>query len=265
MTELRTYRTKGNNVKGNLFDLKGRVVVVTGASSGLGAHFARRLAGEGARVVLAARRRDRIDTLAAELPDALAVECDVTSEDDCARLVASTVERYGAIDVLVNNAGVSKPARVEDETVADFRRVIEVNLVATYSLSRHIGTLMAERGQGSIVNIASVVGMVGLGRMPQASYAASKAGVVNLTRELAAQWARSGVRVNAIAPGFFPSEMTEALFNDPKGEAWVAKLTPMGRGGRAGELDGALLYLASDASSYVTGSVIPVDGGWTAV
>jgi NAD(P)-dependent dehydrogenase (short-subunit alcohol dehydrogenase family) len=265
VTEPSRHRTKGNNVEGNLFDLEGRVVVVTGASSGLGAHFARRLAGEGARVVLAARRRDRIDALAAELPDALAVECDVTSEDDCARLVKFAVERYGAIDVLVNNAGVSKPARVADETVADFRHVVEVNLVATYSLSRRVGTLMAERGQGSIVNIASVVGLVGLGRMPQASYAASKAGVVNLTRELAAQWARSGVRVNAIAPGFFPSEMTEALFGDPKGEAWVAKLTPMGRGGRDGELDGALLYLASDASSYVTGSVLPVDGGWTAV
>jgi NAD(P)-dependent dehydrogenase (short-subunit alcohol dehydrogenase family) len=252
-------------VASKLFDLEGRVVVVTGASSGLGAQFARTLADEGARVVLAARRRDRIEALADELPDALAVGCDVTSEDDCSRLVDAAIKRYGVIDVLVNNAGVSKPARVEDETVDDFRHVVEVNLVSTYSLSRRVGTLMAERGQGSIVNIASVVGLVGLGRMPQASYAASKAGVVNLTRELAAQWARRGVRVNAIAPGFFPSEMTAELFGNAQGEAWVAKMTPMGRGGRDGELDGALLYLASDASSYVTGAVLPVDGGWTAV
>lgn len=256
---------KGSRVSGTLFDLTDRVVVVTGASSGLGAHFARRLAAEGARVVLAARRLDRIEALADELPDALAVACDVTSEEDCARLAQTTLDAYGTVDVLVNNAGVSKPARVEDETVDAFREVVEVNLVSTYSLSRRFGTVMAEQGHGSIVNIASIVGLVGLGRMPQASYAASKAGVVNLTRELAAQWARQGVRVNAIAPGFFPSEMTAGLFGDPKGEAWVAKLTPMGRGGRDGELDGALVYLASDASSYVTGTVLAVDGGWTAV
>ncbi|MEN3271082.1 glucose 1-dehydrogenase [Pseudonocardia sp.] len=249
----------------DLFSVEGRVVVVTGASSGLGEQFARRLGEAGARVVLAARRAERLEAISRDLPESLTIACDVTSEEDCHRLAEAAVDRFGCIDVLVNNAGVSKPARVEAETPTDFRSVVEVNLVGTYTMSREVGTRMAAMGRGSIVNIASIVGLVGLGRMPQASYAASKAGVVNLTRELAAQWARHGVRVNAIAPGFFPTEMTEKLFADPQGEAWVGKLTPMGRGGQPGELDGALLYLASDASSYVTGTILPVDGGWTAV
>lgn len=252
-------------MKDALFDLSGKVVIVTGASSGLGRHFAHMLADRGAQVVLAARRAERIEALAAELPSALAVRCDVTVEADRDALVDAAYDTYGRVDVLVNNAGVSRPAKVEDETVDDFRSVVETNLVATYGLTRTVGTRMATSGGGSIVNIASIVGLVGLGRMPQASYAASKAGVVNLTRELAAQWARRGVRVNAIAPGFFPTEMTEGLFGTEAGEAWVGKLTPMGRGGRDGELDGALVFLASEASSYVTGSVLPVDGGWTAV
>jgi NAD(P)-dependent dehydrogenase (short-subunit alcohol dehydrogenase family) len=252
-------------VNDDLFDLRDRVAVITGASSGLGEHFARRLSACGARVVLAARRTERIDALAAGLPDALAVQCDVTVDEDRVRLTEAAYERYGRVDVLVNNAGVSRPAKVAEETVDDFRGVVETNLVAAYGLSREVGLRMVEAGSGSIINISSIVGLVGLGRMPQASYAASKAGVVNLTRELAAQWARTGVRVNTIAPGFFPTEMTEGLFGNPQGEAWVAKLTPMGRGGRTGELDGALIYLASDASSYVTGTVLPVDGGWTAV
>lgn len=247
------------------FDLTDRVVIVTGASSGLGEHFARLLHAQGARVVLAARRVERLDQLAAELDGATAVACDVTSDDDCRRLVDTALDRHGRIDVLVNNAGLSKVAPVADETLEAFRSVVEVNLFGVYSLSRYAGLHMVEQGGGTIVNIASIVGLVGLGRMPQASYAASKAGVVNLTRELSAQWARRGVRVNAIAPGFFPSEMTEGLFGTEEGEAWVARMTPMGRGGREGELDGALLYLASDASSYVTGTVLPVDGGWTAV
>lgn len=256
---------EGNTVHDDLFDVRDRVVVITGASSGLGEHFARRLTARGARVVLAARRADRIEALAADLPGAVAVPCDVTDESDRVRLTETAYDRYGRVDVLVNNAGVSRPAPAAEETVDAFRAVVETNLVACYGLSREIGVRMVEAGAGSIVNIASIVGLVGLGRMPQASYAASKAGVVNLTRELAAQWARTGVRVNAIAPGFFPTEMTDGLFGDPRGEAWVAKLTPMGRGGRDGELDGALIYLASDASSYVTGATLAVDGGWTAV
>ena len=249
----------------NIFDIEGRVVIVTGASSGLGAHFARILGDHGAKVVLAARRAEQLETLAKGIPDALVVPCDVTSDDACSRLVESTVEHFGRVDVLVNNAGVSKPAPVAEETIEDFRRVVDVNLYGTYSMSRYAGMQMVQQGSGSIVNISSIVGLVGLGRMPQASYAASKAAVVNLTRELAAQWARKGVRVNAIAPGFFPSELTAELFGSEQGEAWVAKLTPMGRGGRDEEMDGALLYLASDASSYVTGTVLAVDGGWTAV
>ncbi|MCW2638086.1 MAG: short-chain dehydrogenase/reductase [Dactylosporangium sp.] len=257
---------KGNyTLSSDLFSVRGRVVIVTGASSGLGEHFGRKLAEAGAKVVLAARRTERLERIAAEIGDALVVPCDITVDDDCRVLVERTVERFGRVDVLVNNAGISKPNRVENETADDFRQVVEVNLIGAYSMCRYAGVQMVAQGGGSIVNVASIVGLVGLGRMPQASYAASKAGVINLTRELAAQWARRGVRVNAIAPGFFPTEMTAGLFGSEDGEAWVAKLTPMGRSGREGELLGALLYLASDASSYVTGSILPVDGGWTAV
>jgi NAD(P)-dependent dehydrogenase (short-subunit alcohol dehydrogenase family) len=248
-----------------LFRLDGKVAIVTGASSGLGARFSRVLGDAGATVVLAARRHDAIRDLAATLPSARAQPCDVTSEAACADLVRSTIDTYGQIDVLVNNAGISRPAKAEVESTEDFRTVLDVNLVSLYRLSRLVGIQMLARGTGSIVNISSVVGTVGVGRMPQASYAASKAGVTNLTRELAAQWARRGVRVNAIAPGFFPSEMTGELFATERGRGWVDNLTPMGRAGREGELDGALLYLASEASSYVTGSVLAVDGGWTAV
>ncbi|MCW2601116.1 MAG: short-chain dehydrogenase/reductase [Frankiales bacterium] len=247
------------------FRMDGKVVIVTGASSGLGARFSEVLTEAGATVVLAARREAAVKELADRLPRALAVRCDVTLEEDCATLVEQTLQEHGRIDVLVNNAGVSNVAKAEDETTEAFRRVVEVNLVATYTLSRLAGIEMLKAGSGTMVNVASMVGLVGLGRMPQASYAASKAGVVNLTRELAAQWARRGVRVNALAPGFFPSEMTEELFGSDTGLAWVEKMTPMGRGGRPDELDGALLFLASDASSYVTGSVVTVDGGWTAV
>ena len=147
-----------------------------------------------------------------------------------------------------------------------FREVLEVNLVAPFVLARTAARNMLERGAGgSIVNVASILGLVGVGRPPQGAYTASKGGLVNLTRELSAQWASSGVRVNAIAPGFFESEMTEELFADERGSKWVARHTPMRRHGHAHELDGALLFLAGDASSYVTGQILAVDGGWTAV
>lgn len=246
------------------FRLDDKVALVTGASSGIGARLVEVYTAAGATVYAAARRRDRLEALA-ERTGAVPVVCDVAVEDDCQAAVDQVVGDHGTIDVLVNCAGVSTIAKAEDETRDMFARTVEVNLTGTYSMSRLAGTTMVSKGSGSIVNVASIVGLVGLGRMPQAGYAASKAGVVNLTRELAAQWARKGVRVNAIAPAFFDTEMTEGLFDGGKGEEWVASLTPMGRGGRVDELDGAALFLASDISSYVTGITIPVDGGWTAV
>ena len=249
------------------FKLDGKVAVVTGASSGLGARFAKVLDGAGAKVVLAARRLDRLESLAAELGDAHPVRCDLTDAGAPAALVAAACERYGRVDILVNNAGVSEPVPALEETTDRFRSTVELNLVAPFETAREAAKAMIEGGDGgSIVNIASLWGLVGVGQIPEAAYAASKGGLVNLTRELAAQWARKGVRVNAIAPGWFPSEMTEGrMFGDEKAERWMRQRTPMGRGGREHELDGALLFLASAASAFVTGQVVPVDGGWTSV
>ena len=251
----------------SVFELVGRVAIVTGASSGLGERFARVLNAAGARVVLAARRTDRLDSLASELTDALVVECDLSQAGQAEMLVAAAMERYQQIDVLVNNAGVNNAALAIDESLDDFRHEIEVNLIAPFELSRLAArTMIAAERTGSIINIASIFGLVGVGQIPDAGYAASKGGLINMTRELAAQWARKGVRVNAIAPGWFRSEMTDDLmFSDENSMKWLRQHTPMGRAGDEHELDGALLFLASKASSYVTGIVIPVDGGWTAI
>jgi hypothetical protein len=248
-----------------LFRLDGRVAIVTGASSGLGMRFVRALRAAGANVVLAARRGHRIEALAKELGGATAIATDVTVPQDIERLVASTLDRYGRIDVLVNNAGISGVVSAEDEPMEHFRSVLEVNLMSKFALTQLVARSMLEQGRGSVVNIASVLGLVASGQIPQASYSASKGGLVHLTRELAAQWARRGIRVNAIAPGWFPSEMTDQMFANERAVRWMRRNTPMGRTGAEHELDGVLLFLASDASSYVTGQTIAVDGGWVAV
>lgn len=253
----------------SLFDLRGRVAVVTGASSGLGVTFARGLAAAGARVVLAARRKERLEALAAALAtegaEALAVPCDVSREADVDDLVARTLARFGRVDVLVNNAGTVHMGPAEEEPFARFREIVDVNLNGVFLCAQRVGRVMLAAGSGSIVNVASILGLVASGQVKQASYCASKGAVVNLTRELAAQWARRGVRVNALAPGWFESEMTADMFSDEGSMKWMRSRDPMGRAGREEELVGPLLFLASDASSYVTGQTLAVDGGWTIV
>ena len=248
------------------FRLDDRVVVVTGASSGLGQRFARVVSGVGAKVVLAARRVDRLEALSADLPDALAVECDITSPDGPQHLIDATVDHYGRLDVLINNAGISRVIPAVDDDLDDFRHELEVDLIAPYDLARRAARWWIDNDHsGVVVNLGSVLGEVSGGRLRVPGYATAKGGLHNLTRELAVQWARRGIRVNALAPAWFETEMNSAeMFHTDSGRNYVESGTPMGRGGEPHELDGARLLLASDAGSYLTGHVLLVDGGWTA-
>lgn len=251
------------------FRLDGRVAVVTGASSGMGVAFAEALAAAGARVVLAARRRERLEAVAERIRkaggEALPLECDVAREAEVDALVAESRSAFGPASVLVNNAGVTKVVPAQEQSLEEFRAQLDVNLSGAFLCAQRFGRAMLEGEGGSIVNVASILGLVGTGQVPQAAYAASKGGVVNLTRELAAQWARRGIRVNALAPGWFATEMTGEMFDDERSMRWLRSRTPMGRGGELEELTGPLLFLASEASSFVTGQVLAVDGGWTAI
>ncbi len=248
----------------SLFRLDDRVAIVTGASSGLGERFARVLDAVGAKVVVVARRVERLETLAAELDGALAVGADLALEADRERVVAAALERYGRIDVLVNNAGIGQKTAIEDESLDRFRHAMEVNVTAIWHLSKLCAPSMIERGGGSIVNVASMLGHVGATPVKQAHYCASKGAVVNLTRELALQWARKGIRVNALSPGWFKSEMTGDMDTDEGSQRFVQANTPLMRMGHADELDGALLLLAGPAGGFITGHSLLVDGGWTA-
>jgi NAD(P)-dependent dehydrogenase (short-subunit alcohol dehydrogenase family) len=243
-------------------DLEDRVVVVTGASSGLGEQMARALAGAGAVPVLAARRADRLAALREELPRADAVGCDVTVAADRERLLEHVMERHGRLDGLINNAGAGATAPALRTTAEAFARVLELNLTAPFALACLAATCMRRNGGGSIVNVASVMGLRSISEIPDAAYVASKAGVIGLTRELASQWGRHGIRVNALAPGFFASEMTAELGDDPEEfPDFLLERTPLGRGGRTGELDDAVLFLLGAGGSFVTGHVLSVDGG----
>jgi NAD(P)-dependent dehydrogenase (short-subunit alcohol dehydrogenase family) len=244
------------------FRLDDKVVVITGSSSGLGVGFARATAAVGATVVLAARREDRLETLANELRDGgttvLTQRTDVASLEDCEALAQAVVTQFGRIDVLINNAGIGRAGSALREDPDTFRESIDINLNGTYWMSRACAPHMP--AGSSIVNIASVLGWVA-SRYPQAGYSASKAGVLGLTRDLAQQWSgRKGIRVNALCPGYFDSEITLAAGAENL-RTMVADNSILGRFGTQDELDSALLYLASPASSYMTGASLVIDGG----
>ncbi|ORJ92551.1 short-chain dehydrogenase [Prescottella equi] len=247
-----------------MFGLTGKTAVVSGASSGLGMGFAATLASAGATVFAAARRLSRLEQLADQYPAMTPVRCDVTDDSDRRALIDLAFEGRETVDILVNNAGMPGPPNAEQETPEGFSALLELNLLAGFHLSTYLAGRLPEQAQASIINIASVIGLVSTAPIGGASYAASKAGTIGMTRELAGQWGRRGIRVNSVVPGWFDTEMTDGLFTNDKSAGWVRRNTMLGRGGRAGEVDGAVLFLASDASSYVTGQTLVVDGGWTA-
>jgi NAD(P)-dependent dehydrogenase (short-subunit alcohol dehydrogenase family) len=246
------------------FRLDGRVAIVTGASSGLGGRFARVLDALGAKLVLAARRKDRLEALAGELRDASVFARDLVEPGATADLVGAAVSRYGRVDIAICNAGVTNVTPAIRETTEDFRRVVDINLVVPFALARDAALVMRKQeSRGTIIQVASVAGIGSFPLLPESAYVASKSGLIGLTRELGMQWARYGIRVNAIAPGMFPSEMTTELVESEELRTSFLASVPLRRLGREGELDGVLAFLASDASSYVTGQTFVVDGGVT--
>jgi NAD(P)-dependent dehydrogenase (short-subunit alcohol dehydrogenase family) len=243
------------------FRLDGKAVIVTGGSSGLGVHFALAFASAGANVAICGRRSDKLKATCERIEAlgqrCLAVTADVADADDCKRVVASTVDTFGKVDVLVNNAGIGTSVPATRETPEQFMQVINVNLCGSYWMAQACARVM--QPGSCIINVGSVLGSTTAG-LPQAAYSSSKAAIIGLTRDLAQQWAsRKGIRVNALAPGFFASEMTDSY---PDGYLdGILQRVPLGRRGDGRELAAAAVFLASDAASYITGALLPVDGG----
>ena len=249
------------------FRLDGRRALVIGGSKGLGRVMAQALAEAGADVVISSRTMEQCADAAREIADAtgrrtIAIAADVSRADDVERLADQAEASLGPIDILVNSAGVNIRGNVQDLGEKEWDEVLDINLKAPFLAARRFGPAMCRRGWGRVINMGSILSVIGVpGRTP---YASSKAGVLNLTRVLALEWATTGVTVNAICPGPFATDMNKPLLNDPeKYKAFVAKI-PLGRWGELHEIAGAAVFLASDAASYVTGSALFVDGGWTA-
>ena len=249
----------------NTFRLDGKVAIVTGASSGIGAQTVKLFSSLGAKVIAAARREDRLQDLANQYPNVMAVKCDVGDEADCKNLVEIVIKEYEKIDILINNAGISDPIPALEEDLDQFKRVIQIDLISCFHLAQLCAQHMeTQESGGAIVNVASIHGFVGSSPNNQPGYTAAKGGLINLTRELALEWARHGIRVNAIAPGYISTELTDEMIAGESGRKWIERNTPMRRPGEVTELDGAMLLLASDAGSYITGETIAIDGGWLA-
>jgi gluconate 5-dehydrogenase len=253
----------------SLFNLKGKVAIVTGASSGLGVQFAKALARAGADIAILARRREKLEAVKAEIEKlgvkCFAEPCDVLSVTDIQSSVKKIHAYFGRIDILVNNAGVATSAPSHKHSDDEWKRVIDTNLSSVFHFSREVGNIMVEQKYGKIINLGSIHSRVAMPGMPLAAYSASKGGIFMLTKALAVEWAQYNITVNAIGPSYFESEMTNSAINNPQFLTAIKSLCPMGRLGEPGELDGALLYFASDASSFTTGQLLNIDGGWTAI
>jgi len=254
------------NVK-QLFDLSGRVAIVTGGAAGLGLQMAEALAEMGANVVLCARKKDRCEQAAKDLAElgvkTMALGCDVRNPASIREVVDRSAAEFGRIDILINNAGVSWGAPVEEMPLEAWNKVIETNLTGTFLFSQAAGKIMLRQRRGKIINIASVAGFRGAPpELPASGYHASKGGVIAFTKDLACKWAGHNINVNAIAPGWFPTHMSEVAIERNK-EAFLKRI-PLGRFGSENDLKGAAVFLASDASDFVTGHVLVVDGGQTA-
>lgn len=249
-----------------LFSLEGRVALVTGAGRGLGRTMAVALAAAGADVVVSSRTAAEIESARDEIRGlgrrSEAITADTTRESDCNHLMDQAVRALGSIDILVNNAGINIRKPVLELTPEEYRRVLATNLEGYFLCARAAGRHLVEQGHGKVINVSSIMGSVAL--PGQAAYASSKGGVEQLTKVLALEWALHGVQVNALAPTYFETELTRSLFEDTERNSFITGRTPMGRWGQPHELAGAVIFLASRASDYVTGHTLVVDGGWTA-
>jgi len=248
------------------FDLSGKVAVVTGASRGLGEGMALALARAGADCVLVSRSATDLEKVADRVKAlgrrALVVPTDVADVGSVEAMAAQAAEGFGQVDILVNNAGVNVRKPAADFTEADWDQVLDVNLKGAFFTTLAVGRGMLRRKSGRVINICSLTSAIGIRHIP--AYAASKGGLLSITRVLAVEWAPHGIRVNAIGPGYFITEMTQPLFEDPERRAWIESRIPLRRPGQPADLGGAVVFLASDASAYITGQILYVDGGWLA-
>ena len=252
------------------FNLQGQVAVVTGASTGLGLQMAKALANQGANLVLLARRMNLLEANAESISreygvEVLPLQCDITVTEQVKAAVAATMERFGKIDILINNAGTGAVAPAEEITDEQFKHELEIDLFGTFVCAREVGKEMIKAGYGRIINIASMYGLVGNMIAGSSPYHAAKGGVVNLTRALAAEWGKYGVTVNSICPGYFYTDLTTATLDSDYFQSIAKRSIPLERYGREGELDTCALFLASPMSTYVNGQNIAVDGGYTSI